>query len=208
MSALQVRWLNSHFAQGKISREEFASLFHLIAHSEAQAQHSIETVKAKGVPRLHPMTRRILIQVRIFKTLAKLINYLLVVALISFIYLVAENYQVTGSLPELSMKGFEKVLTQTPRKPLPSDIIQAAETLSGQSSWYEEHVNQFSSQWLALEENQRQQYLDTRWFKAFVLALSLHIVEQRTLAKQGDSEAMHKVLPLVNLSKQLGNKIA
>ena len=203
MSALQVRWLNNHFAQGKISKEEFASLHSLIAHSEAEAQQSIGVVKSKGVPRLHPMTRRTLAQVRLFRTLAKVVNYLLVIAFVSVIYLVAENYQITGTLPAFNLEGLEKVLTQTPRKPLPSDIMLAAEALSGDSGWYNEHINQFASQWQALDQRQQQQYQRTRWFKTFQLSLSLQIFEQRALAKQGNKKAMQQALALTNLSKQI-----
>ena len=208
MSALQVRWLNNHFAQGKISQEEFASLYTLIASSEAEAQQFIGNAKSSGVPRLHPMTRRTLAQLRGFKIMARTVNYLLVIALISFIYLVTENYQVTGTLPAFSIEGLEKVLTQTPRKPLPQDVRLAAEVLFEQSAWYEEHVIQFAGRWQALDQAQQREYQQTHWFKSFLLALSLQIVEQRGLAKQGNKQAMQQALLLVNLSRQLQNSPA
>lgn len=208
MSALQVTWLTNHFEQGKITEEEFTSLFRRITLAEQESERgtgskSDQIHVVKKVARLHPETRRTLARVRTFKKLAKAVNYTLILALISLVYLSAEYYQITGELPNMSVAGLEKLITQTPRKPLPSDIKLAAEFLSQQSQWDESHVNQFSERWENTLSGERARYSGERWFQGLQLALALHIAEQRILAKTGNSYAIQQAVLLAQLAKLL-----
>lgn len=214
MSALQISWLTNHYEQGKITSEEFTSLYRQITLAEKQIKASnaesfstgdmVSNGKSKRkVMRLHPETRRSLARVRSFKGLARLMSYTMVVAFISIVYLSAEHYQVTGSLPSASIDGLEKLLTQAPREPLPSDFKLAAEYLSGQTDWHEVHVQQLSERWQNMQVSEREQYLDTDWFKALQLSLSLHIIEMKSLARQGDRLAIQQAALLTQLAKNL-----
>jgi len=211
MSALQVSWLTSHFEQGKITQEEFASLYKRITLSEKQAANSrlaqgpVVNSRLK-VARLHPETRRTLVRVRSFKKLVRLANYTMILALISVVYLAAERYQITGQLPSMSLSGLEQLLTQTPLKPLPSDIKLAAEYLYQQTDWNEQHVNQFSERWHNTLVSERVRYSNEHWFHSLKLALSLHIAEQSILARKGDRQAIKQAVLLSGLAKQLENK--
>ena len=212
MSALQVSWLTSHYEQGKITQDEFSSLLHRIINSENEACastgiNSAVGNQAKMVARLHPETRRTLARVRSFKQLAKVMNYTIILCLISLVYLSAEHYQITGSLPDASIAGLEKLLTETPRKPLPSDIKLAAEYLSQQAEWDESHVNQFAERWQNVLSSERQRYTGEYWFQGLQLALSLHIAEQRMLAKNGNARAIKKTVLLTYLADQLKDDV-
>ena len=213
MSALQVAWLTNHYEQGKITQEEFTSLFKRIRMSEKESVVGVnkesDTKRAKlKVARLHPETRRTLARVRTFKKLVRVMNYTMLLALISVVYLSAEHYQVTGSLPNMSVAGLEKLLTQTPRKPLPSDIKLAAEFLSQQSDWDESHVSQFSERWQNTLSSERVRFSNEYWFQGLRLALSLHIVEQRILAKNGNRKAIQQAVLLTQLAEKLENQSA
>jgi hypothetical protein len=213
MSALQVAWLSNHYEQGKITEEEFTSLFRRITMAEKESvrgsgSKSDEKNSVKKVARLHPETRRTLARVRIFKKLARAVNYTMILALVSVIYLSAEHYQITGKLPDMSLAGLENLLTQTPRKPLPSDIKLAADFLSQQSEWDESHVNQFSERWRNTLTSERERYSGEHWFRGLQLALSLHIVEQRIRAKNGDPHAIQQAVLLTQLARQLENESA
>ncbi|WP_455375848.1 hypothetical protein [Kaarinaea lacus] len=213
MSALQVAWLTNHYEQGKITQEEFTSLFKRIRMSEKESVVGVDKVsdtkRAKlKVARLHPETRRTLARVRTFKKLVKVMNYTMLLALISVVYLSAEYYQVTGSLPKMSVAGLEKLLTQTPRKPLPSDIKLAAEFLSQQSDWDESHVSQFSERWQNTLSSDRMRFSNEYWFQGLRLALSLHIAEQRILAKNGNRKAIQQAVLLTQLAEKLENQSA
>ena len=213
MSALQVAWLTNHYEQGKITQEEFTSLFKRIRMSEKESVVGVDkesdTKRAKlKVARLHPETRRTLARVRTFKKLVRVMNYTMLLALISVVYLSAEHYQVTGSLPKMSVAGLEKLLTQTPRKPLPSDIKLAAEFLSQQSDWDESHVSQFSERWQNTLSSDRVRFSNQYWFQGLRLALSLHIAEQRILAKNGNRKAIQQAVLLTQLAEKLENQSA
>lgn len=213
MSALQIAWLTNHYEQGKITQDEFTSLYQRITLSEKEtekqsAQAGGKSTNRAKVARLHPETRRTLARVRIFKKLVKAVNYTIALALISVIYLSAEHYQVTGTLPAFSAAGLEKLLTQEPLKPLPSDIKLAAEYLMQQPEWDEQHINQLTSRWQNLLISERQRYNDEHWFQGLKLALSLRIAEKRKLAKGGDDQAIHKSVLLTQLSEQLENTSA
>ena len=209
MSAMQLGWLTNHYEQGKITQEEFTSLYARITNSERESVQRPSSKKLNGVTktnsvaRLHPETRRTLARVRTFKQLVRCVNYALVLALISIIYLSAEHYQITGSLPAVSISGLKTLLTQSARKPLPSDIKLAAEYLSQQSNWDEAHINQLSENWQKIGPSARKRYSHEHWFQTLTLVLSLQIVEQRRLAKSGDKHAVQQALLLSKLADQL-----
>lgn len=199
MSALQLRWINYHFAHGNISREEFASLRKRIAHPD-QAQ-SAEGAQQRKVLRLHPQTRRILAQIRVFKSVAKLAKYFLLIAAMSVAYIITDHYRNTGSLADINLAVFENYFSRATQEPLPSDIQQAAQYLTEKSNWNDQHVNQFMALWQSLDKTQQQQYQKQGWFQSFSLALSLHIADQRALIKKGDKNAIKRQLTLVKLAE-------
>jgi hypothetical protein len=207
MSALQLRWINYHFAHGNISREEFTSLRKRIAQSE-QAQNA-DTESQRKVFRLHPQTRRVLAQIRTFKSVARVASYFLFVAIISAAYIVADHYKTTRTITDLRLDVFESYFTHTsPQQPLPSDIQSAAEYLVLNSNWNEQHIHQFLSQWQALDRTLQKEYQGQNWFRSFSLALSLHIADQRALLKQGDKAAIKRNLALVKLADEIdGNTV-
>ena len=211
MSALQISWLTNHYEQGKITQEEFASLYRRINLSEKQAANApLQLAESKKtaeitVARLHPETRRTLARVRTFKKLVRLSNYLMVLSVICVVYLSAERYQITGSLPSFNLAGLEQLLTQTPLEPLPSDIRLAAEYLSRQTSWSQQYINQFADRWQNTLINDRASYSNEHWFRGLKLALSLHIAEQRMLARKGDHNAIQQALLLTGLAEKLEN---
>ena len=206
MSVLQLKWLTNDFEKGKISREEFESLFTVINRSEKAAQKSSISQTGKAL-RLHPITRRVLCQLRIYRKLTNVINYVILLSVLSFVYLCASYYKETGSLPELSLQGFTSILSQITYKPLPRDVELAAEFLSSEAGWNEEHIRQFLNLWQALDPKLKQQYQETIWYRSFLLSLSLQITEQRTLAKRGDVDAIQKSLALVKMEHVLENKV-
>ena len=199
MSALQLRWINYHFAHGNISREEFASLRKRIAQPD-QLQNP-DGVQQRRVLRLHRQTRRVLAQIRVFKSVAKLATYLLIVAAMSAAYILVDHYRNTGSLTNINLAVFENYFTQATQEPLPSDIQQAAQYLAEKSSWNDQHVQQFMMLWQSLEKSQQQMYQAQGWFQSFTLALSLHIADQRALIKQGDKNAIKRQHTLVKLAE-------
>lgn len=208
MSALQISWLTNHYEQGKITQEEFTSLYQRITLLEKESEQSAKLNRAQSnakqrVARLHPETRRTLARVRSFKKLVKAVNYTIALALISVIYLSAEHYQVTGDLPPFSIAGLEKLLTQDPLKPLPSDIKLASEYLSEQANWDEQHISQYLDRWQNTLVSERQRYNEEHWFQGLKLALSLRIVEQRKLAKTGNERAIQQALLLTQMAEQL-----
>ncbi|MCI0506293.1 MAG: hypothetical protein L0Z73_09320 [Gammaproteobacteria bacterium] len=207
MSALQIRWINYHFAHGHISREEFTSLRKRIAQSE-QAQNT-DTESQRKVFRLHPQTRRVLAQIRTFKSAARLAAYFLFVGTVCAVYIVADHYKNTGTLNDVKLDVFERYFTHAaPEQPLPSDIKSAAEYLVLNSNWKEQHIHQFMSQWRSLDKTLRKEYQGQSWFRSFSLALSLHIADQRALLKQGDKAAMKRNLALVKLADEIeGNTV-
>ncbi|WP_455220574.1 hypothetical protein [Kaarinaea lacus] len=199
MSALQLRWINYHFAHGKISREEFASLRKRVAQPD-QAQGTAG-VQQRKVLRLHRQTRRVLAQIRVFKSVAKLATYFLLLAAMSAAYIVTDHYRNTGSLADINLAVFENYFTQAVQEPLPSDIKQAAQYLTEKSNWNDQHVSQFMTLWQSLDETRQQQYQQQGWFQSFSLALSLHIADQRALIKKGDKSAIKRQLTLVKLAE-------
>jgi len=201
MSALQFRWLNYQFANGNISKEEFASLRERIAQSE-QGQ-TTDADPQRKVFRLHRQTRRVLSQIRVFKSIAACAKYLLLLGALALGYIVADYYKNTGSLSDLSLSVLEKYFTNSAVEPLPSDIKLAAEHLVQKSDWNEQHLQQFRSQWQALDKARQQEYQAQRWFHSFSLALSLHIADQRALLKQGQTSAIKRNLALVKLAKEI-----
>lgn len=201
MSALQLRWINYHFAHGNISREEFASLRKRITQPD-QIQN-VDGVQQRKVLRLHRQTRRVLAQIRVFKTVAKLATYLLLVAAMSAAYIVADHYRNTGSLTDINLAVFENYFAQATQEPLPSDIQQAAQYLTEKSSWNDQHVQQFMMLWQSLEKSQQQKYQAQGWFQSFTLALSLHIADQRALIKQGNKNAIKRQLTLIKLAEAI-----
>lgn len=206
MSATQIGWLTNHFEQGKITQDEFTALYKRIRQAEkdlGNKQGYVDNVAQSRVARLHPETRRTLARVRCFKKLVKFVNYMMAMAIISVVYLAAEYYQVAGTMPPLNLSGLEKLLTQEPLKPLPSDIKLAAEYLAGQSQWDEQHVSQFLDRWHNTLLSERQRYSGEHWFQSLKLALSLHIVEQRKLAKAGKGHAIKQALLLTQMAEQL-----
>lgn len=209
MSALQISWLTNHYEQGNITREEFSSLYSRIRQTEKEelrkntnqdVGHEAAQIK---VARLHPQTRRTLARVRGFKKLVTLGNYTMALALVSVIYLSAEHYQIAGTLPPLSFAGLEKLLTKEPLKPLPTDIKLAAEFLSEQPEWDEQHVNQFLDRWQNTLQSERVRYSSEHWFQGLQLALSLHIIEQKKLAKGGNGNAIQQAVLLNQMAEQL-----
>jgi len=206
MSAVQLKWLTNNFAQGRISREVFESVFHSLKDSEDAALQE-NTLLSTGKPvRLHPVTRRVLCQLRIYRRIVNVVNYIIIFSGLGIVYLGASYYQHMGSLPEFSMAGFNSLVSQLYQKPLPNDIKQAAEFLSGESDWSENHVTQFLTMWESLDPQLQQQYQKDLWYRSFLLALSLQITEQRTLAKRGHENALQKSVTLVKLSSILENK--
>ena len=199
MSALQLRWVNYHFAHGNISREEFALLRKRISQTE-QAQ-SDDSLQHRKVLRLHPQTRRVLAQIRVFRSIARFATYFLFLAVISAAYIVADYYRNTGSLDGINVSVFENYFTQALHEPLPSDIKLAAQQLTLKSGWNEQHITQFMLQWQSLDKSQQQQYQQQSWFQSFSLALSLHIADQRALIKQGDKNAIKRQHTLVKLAE-------
>jgi len=206
MSVLQLKWLTNDFEQGKISREEFESLFTVINRSENAAQQSSVSRTGKAM-RLHPITRRVLCHLRVHRKLTNVINYVILLSVLSFVYLCASYYKENGTFPEISLQGFTSVISQITYKPLPRDVELAAEFLSSESGWNEEHIRQFLNLWQALDPNLKQQYQKSLWFRSFLLSLSLQITEQRTLAKRGNVDAIQKSLALVKMENVLENKV-
>lgn len=200
MSALQLRWINYHFAHGNISREEFATLRKRVAQPE-KAQSVDGVVQPRKVLRLHPQTRRVLAQIRVFKSVAKLATYFLLVTAISAAYIVTDHYRQTGTLTDVSLLTFEDYFMQAVQKPLPSDIKQAAIFLTENSSWSDIHIQQFMQLWQSLDKTQQKQYPHQGWFQSFSLALSLHIADQKALIKKGDKSAIKRQIALIKLAE-------
>ena len=192
MSATQVRWLTNHFAQGKISREEFESLYSRIANSEQQSYAKNEHAQRK-VLRLHPVTRRVLVQIRIFKNVAKLSKYAVMLAMISGVYIAFDYYKTNGTLSTFNVSAIESYFAQLTRNNLPTD---------------KRHIYQFLQQWQNLDNSRKQEYQNQDWFRSFNLALSLQIADQRALIKQGDKMALQRKLLLVKLSENIDAKKA
>jgi len=207
MSATQVRWLTNHFAQGKISKEEFASLYSKITNSEQQT-HSENSNLQRKVLRLHPVTRRVLVQIRVFKTVAKFSTYLLMLAMMSGIYIAFDFYKTNGTLATFNVSAVERYFAQVTQSSLPTDTKEAAEFLANESHWNESHIYQFLAQWQDLDSNRKQEYQRQGWFRSFNLALSLQIADQRALIKQGDKKALQRKLLLVKLSENIDDKRA
>jgi len=207
MSATQVRWLTNHFAQGKISREEFESLYSRIANSEQQSYTNNEHAQRK-VLRLHPVTRRVLVQIRIFKNVAKLSKYAVMLAMISGVYIAFDYYKTNGTLSTFNVSAIESYFAQLTRNNLPTDTKEAAEFLANESHWDERHIYQFLQQWQNLDNSRKQEYQNQDWFRSFNLALSLQIADQRALIKQGDKMALQRKLLLVKLSENIDAKKA
>ncbi|WP_455206801.1 hypothetical protein [Kaarinaea lacus] len=201
MSAIQLRWINYHFAHGNISREEFASLRKRIAQSEKQQTTDIES--QRKVLRLHPQTRRVLAQIRVFKSVATYAKYMLLLGFMSAAYIIVDHYQHTGSLTGLNFDVFENYFTKAPQEALPSDIKLAAEYLVSKSDWNEQHIRQFMTQWQSLDKKLRQEYRGQSWFRSFSLALSLQIVDQRALVKQGEKTAIKRNLVLAKFAEEI-----
>lgn len=198
MSAMQLGWLTSHYEQGKITSEEYAALYQRITTGE-----TVQQPGEQKVARLHPETRRTLARVRSFKKLALMVNYGLALCLISIVYLSIEHYQVSGSLPEMSAAGLERLLTQAPLKPLPSDLEMAAEFLSQQSNWDERYISQIQDRWQNTLISERERISSEQWFHVFQLALSLQIIEQGKLARRGNTNAIQQAIRLSTLAAQL-----
>jgi len=202
MSALQLRWINYHFAHGNISREEFATLRKRIAQpDQSQGVDAVDATQPRKVLRLHRQTRRVLAQIRVFRSVAKLATYFLLVTAISAAYIVTDHYRKTGSLADVSLLTFENYFKQVTQESLPSDIKQAAQYLTENSNWSDLHVQQFMMLWQSLDKTQQQQYQQQGWFQSFSLALSLHIADQKALIKQGDKNAIKRQLALVKLAE-------
>jgi len=207
MSATQVRWLTNHFAQGKISKEEFASLYSRIANSEQHA-HSNSTNSQRKVLRLHPVTRRVLVKIRIFKSVAKISTYMLMLAMMSVSYIAFDYYKSNGTLSTFNIAAVERYFAQVTQVNLPTDMKEAAEFLANESHWNERHIYQFMAQWQAMDNSRQQEYQRQAWFRSFNLALSLQIADQRAMIKQGDKKALQRKLLLVKLAENIDAKKA
>lgn len=207
MSATQVRWLTNHFAQGKISKEEFASLYSRITNSEQQA-HSSDVNPQRKVLRLHPVTRRVLAQIRVFKFVAKISTYLLMLAMMSVIYIAFDYYKTNGTLSTFNVSAVERYFAQVTQQSLPADIKEAAEFLANESNWTERHIYQFLEKWQSLADSRQREFQGQDWFRSFNLALSLQIADQRALIKQGDKKALQRKLLLVRLAENIDKKKA
>lgn len=203
MSAIQLRWLTTHFAQGKISREEFETLYFRVANSQKKEARTKNAQPQRKVLRLHPVTRRVLTQIRVFKIGAKLSSYLIMLAMMSFIYIAIDFYKTNGTLSNFSLAAVESYLTQVGQQNLPTDIKQAADFLANESRWTERHIYQFLEQWQSLELARQQEYQKQEWFRSFNLALSLQIADQRALIKKGDKKALQRKLLLSKLSEKI-----
>lgn len=207
MSATQVRWLTNHLAQGKISKEEFASLYSRIVNSEQQdADTNINS--QRKVLRLHPVTRRVLVQIRVFKFVAKISTYLLMLAMMSVIYIAFDYYKTYETLSTFNVSAVERYFAQVTQTNLPTDIKGAAEFLANESNWTERHIYQFLEQWQLLDSAKQREFQSQDWFRSFNLALSLQIADQRALIKQGDKKALQRKLLLVRLSENIDKKKA
>ena len=207
MSATQVRWLTNHFAQGKISKEEFASLYARIVSAEQQDVNAPNNSQRK-VLRLHPVTRRVLVKIRVFKFVARISTYMLMLAIISLSYIAFDYYKTNGTLSTFNVSAVERYFSQLTQQNLPADIKEAAEFLASESNWTEGHIYQFLEQWNNLAKTKRQELQNQDWFRSFTLALSLQIADQRALIKQGNKKALQRKLLLVKLAESIDNKKA
>ncbi|MGD8570456.1 MAG: hypothetical protein PVJ39_20380 [Gammaproteobacteria bacterium] len=206
MSALQVRWLTEHLSQGKITREEFASLYTLVA-STTQNLDQGTNQQRRTVPRLHPVTRRILVQIRMFKAVARAARNLLLIGVMCACYLAWEAYhQESGQNFNISaITGYftGALFTGATLQPLPSGIKPAAEYLSDRNNWQGPHIKEFDQRWQTLTQDKQNQYRETEWFRAFSLALALQIADQRALAKSGNVDAARRQQILKNLAQSI-----
>ena len=206
MSATQVRWLTDHLSQGKITREEFASLYHrIIASQQDTGDVAPQTQTGKRrVKRLHPVTRRILAQIRVFKMVARGAKYFLVLGLIAGLYITWDTYQQDNA-GVFNADAIKSSLSRSLEKPLPADMRLAAHQLADQSNWYTAHIQQFNDRWAALNPEKQKQYQQEEWYRSFSLALALQTAEQRALAKSGNRDAIYRSQALVTLSQTLEN---
>lgn len=202
MSALQLRWLTEHLSQGKITREEFASLYSLVA-SPAQDADQLGNQKRRAVPRLHPVTRRILVQIRMFKAVAKGARNLLLIGVMCACYVAWDVYhQDRGGQPfDISMLA--SYVTGTTVQPLPPGIKPAAQFLSDRNDWQGANIREFDQRWQTLSQDKQNKYRQTEWFRAFSLALALQIADQRALAKNGNVDAARRQRALKNLAQSI-----
>ncbi|MGD8571779.1 MAG: hypothetical protein PVG89_17315 [Gammaproteobacteria bacterium] len=204
MSALQVRWLTEHLSQGKITREEFASLYARVTTANRAANEEQDGAQHKKVLRLHPMTRRILIQIRAFKTVARGAKILLFIGLVIASYYAWQIYQSDDmTMAQFGKSTINALLSGTIAKPLPEDFQAAARFLSGQNNWALMHVNEFTARWAALDVTTQEQYKKSEWFRSFSLALALQIADQHALAKNGDVGALRRHEELVKLANMI-----
>lgn len=204
MSAIQVRWLADHLSQGKISREEFASLYNRVMAEREQAAGIDAITARRRVQRLHPVTRRILAQIRVFKRMARVARYLLVIGVAGALYAAWSNdLQFNDDL----LKGqiVTSLLSLSPAwvPSLAPDIRQATEQLAGWANWNVQSVNEFNRRWRALPTQKIKTYQGTAWYRGFELALALQIAEQRALAKTGGGQAVLKAQVLDRLRHTL-----
>jgi hypothetical protein len=206
MSALQVRWLTEHLSQGKITREEFASLYTLVAATTQNTDHGTNQQR-RTVPRLHPVTRRILVQIRMFKAVARWARNLLFIGLMSACYVVWDAYHHdSGQHFDISaITGYftGAMFAGTNGQPLPSGIKPAAEYLSDRNDWQAPHIREFDQRWQTLSQDKQNNYRQTEWFRAFSLALALQIADQRALAKSGNVDAARRQQALKNLAQSI-----
>ena len=207
MSATQVRWLTNHFAQGKISQEEFASLYARIVSAEQQDADT-DNKSQRKILRLHPVTRRVLVQIRVFKFVARISTYLLMLAFMSMTYIAFDYYKNNGTLSTFNASAVERYFAQLTQQNLPTDTKEAAEFLASESNWTENHIYQFLEQWKILDDSKKQEFQNQDWFRSFTLALSLQIADQRALIKQGNKKALQRKLLLVKLADSIDNKMA
>lgn len=171
MATIEIHTLANCYAEGKISKEAFRSLYSALAVENFPA-----TEEAKP---------------SIFRRFFKQVYYYLVIA----VTLLVVYFVMLFAYPAFFDKSYEYTYIE-----LPADIQKAARTLSITPDWHYKNVEEFMGKWNSLDLDEQRAHKKSHWYKAFSLAATLQHTQQKIKLQDGKNEAIKSLRALDKLT--------
>lgn len=170
MATIEIHTLANSYAEGKISKEAFRSLY------SALALENFPAFKEKKPS----IVRRFFKQVYYYF----LIAVVLTTAYFSILFFYPDLFSQTKTYSYLE---------------LPADIQKAARILSTTPDWHHKNIEEFMMKWNGLGTEKQRANTKSHWYKAFTLAAALQHTQQKMKLQDGKNEALESLKALDKL---------
>ena len=160
---IDVETLLKHYSEGRISKQEFLYLHSLITQPQPQSQHPsyVKPSQDRSLmvlpPELNSKNHGVFHFVKTYhKSIVAFMGSLSILSTLAFNYSSNLGAHTNKAESMAVHQSLDKNASSEPKSMAKKDINSVAEYLLGDPIWEARNVNQFTTQWIALSNAQKQ----------------------------------------------------